>query len=60
MSLLVPWEIEVFLSFHLTKVLTGGEGGMLFNYNSSDKENFIKEIRGNTSVSLMEWQGKGD
>ena len=34
------------LSFHLTKVLTGGEGGMLFNYNSSDKENFIKEIRG--------------
>jgi len=34
------------VSFHLTKVLTGGEGGMLFNYNSSDKENFDNEIKG--------------
>ena len=34
------------VSFHLTKVLTGGEGGMLFNYNPYDNKNFSDEIKG--------------
>lgn len=34
------------ISFHLTKVLTGGEGGILFNYNPNEMTLFEKEVKG--------------